>query len=54
MERKGDNMNNYGMVAEYNFYGRGEWSVQTPEGDDVLFPTEEEALEFIKEYKNNA
>ena len=47
-ERKGDN-----MVAEYNFYGEGEWSVQTPEGDDVIFPTEAEALEFIKEYENN-
>ena len=47
-ERKGDN-----MVAEYNFYGTGEWSVQTPEGDDVIFPTEEEAIEFIREYENN-
>ena len=42
------------MVAEYNFYGTGEWSVQTPDGDDVIFPTEIEALEFIKEYENNA
>ena len=48
LERKGDN-----MVAEYNFYGTGEWSVQTPEGDDVIFPTEAEAEEFIREYENN-
>ena len=40
------------MVAEYNFYGEGEWSVQTPEGDDIIFPTENEALEFIREYEN--
>ena len=45
-ERKGDN-----MKAEYNFYGEGEWSVQTPDGDDVIFPTEAEALEFIREYE---
>ena len=42
------------MVAEYNFYGQGEWSVQTPDGDDIIFPTEAEALEFIKEYENEA
>lgn len=41
------------MIAEYNFYGTGEWSVQTPEGDDVIFPTEAEAEEFIREYENN-
>lgn len=39
------------MVAEYNFYGRGEWSVQTPDGDDIIFPTEAEALEFIRGYE---
>lgn len=41
------------MQAEYNFYETGEWSVQTPDGDDVIFPTEEEAIEFIREYENN-
>ena len=44
----------YNMVAEYNFYGTGEWSVQTPEGDDIIFPTEAEAIEFIREYENEA
>ena len=39
------------MKAEYNFYGRGEWSVQTPDGDDIIFPTEEEAIEFIRGYE---
>ena len=39
------------MVAEYNFYGHGEWSVQTPDGDDIIFPTETEALEFIRGYE---
>jgi len=42
------------MVAEYNFYGTGEWSVQTPEGDDIIFPTEEEAREFIKEIEESS
>lgn len=42
------------MVAEYNFYGTGEWSVQTPDGDDIIFPTEKEAIEFIREYENEA
>ena len=46
MKGKGDN-----MKAEYNFYGEGEWSVQTPDGDDVIFPTEAEALEFIRGYE---
>ena len=24
-----------------------------PDGDDIIFPTEAEAIEFIREYENN-
>ena len=42
-------MTNYkGFDIEYNIYGDGEWTVQF-EGDDVWFPTEKEAKEFIDE-----
>ena len=35
-----------GYDIEYNFYGENEYSVQYC-GDDVIFDTEEEAIEFI-------
>ena len=35
-----------GFDIEKNFYGAGEYSVQYI-GDDVIFPTEEEAMSFI-------
>lgn len=37
-----------GYFIEYDFYGKGEYSVQYL-GDDVLFKTKEEAKEFIDE-----
>lgn len=37
-----------GYFIEYNIYGSGEWTVQF-EGDDIWFPTEAEAKEFIDE-----
>jgi len=35
-----------GYYIEYNFYGKGEYTVQY-EGDDVWFNTIKEAKEFI-------
>ena len=35
-----------GYYIEFNFYGRNEYSVQFL-GDDIIFPTEQEAEEFI-------
>lgn len=36
------------MDITYNFYGRGEYTVQYM-GDDIFFDTEEEAKQFIEE-----
>lgn len=36
------------MNIAYNFYGRGEYTVQYM-GDDIFFDSEEEAKQFIKE-----
>lgn len=38
------------MDITYNFYGRGEYTVQYM-GDDIFFATEEEAKQFIEENK---
>ena len=38
------------MDTAYNFYGRGEYTVQYM-GDDIFFNTEEEAKQFIEENK---
>ena len=35
-----------GYYIEYNFYGEDEYSVRI-DGDDVVFPTEAEAKQFI-------
>lgn len=35
------------MEATYNFYGKGEYTVQYM-GDDIFFATREEAERFIK------
>lgn len=41
-------MNYKGYYIEFNIYGEGEFTVQFC-GDDVWFPTEKEAREFIDE-----
>lgn len=37
-----------GYYIEYNFYGRGEYTVQI-DGDDVWFTSKEEAMNAIDE-----
>jgi hypothetical protein len=44
-------INYKGYAIEYNVYGQGEFTVQYC-GDDVMFPTEKEAREFIDECTN--
>ena len=39
-----------GYYIEFNFYGRNEFTVQYC-GDDIYFPTEKEAEEFIDSIK---